>query len=404
MKRTFLILLLILVGISGYADDKQNVILISLDGFRWDYPNRGLSPTLSMIQEEGASASSLEPVYPSKTFPNHLSLVTGMYPENHGILLNYFRNPHTREVYRLGDSVSVRTSKWYQGEAIWETAERQNVTAASYFWPGSELPDAHRRPTYRELYDHNRPYEKRVQGVINWLKLPEDKRPRFITLYFHETDSKGHRYGPNSAEVDTAITLVDGLIGMLIKELKAIGQFEKTNIIIVSDHGMTDVHTDRIVNIESILSGFKCEYTTAGTMLMIKPQPGQAADIYNVLKKNERHYKVSYKEDLPAYYHFANHPYILPIIVEAELGWSVVDNRAESRLTRFPGPGGAHGYDNHILDMHGLFYAIGPAFKKGYRTGTVKTIDIYPLMCKILGIYPRQNIDGRLERISSVLK
>ncbi|NMB82229.1 MAG: alkaline phosphatase family protein, partial [Ignavibacteria bacterium] len=174
---------------------KPYVILVSLDGFRWDYLNRGLSPNLEFIRDNGASALSLRPTFPSKTFPNHQSIITGMYIENHGIIANTFRDEFKNELYRMGDTSAVRNSRWYLGEAFWETAERNGITTASYFWPGSEMNLEYRRPTYFENYEHNRPYEKRVEGVANWLKLPVDKRPHFITLYFDDTDTQGHRYG-----------------------------------------------------------------------------------------------------------------------------------------------------------------------------------------------------------------
>ncbi len=385
--------------------EKPYLILISFDGFRWDYPNRGITPNFDQSRKNGVSAISREPVYPSKTFPNHISLITGLYPENHGIILNDFIDPFSGDRYRIGNSKAARDSKWYLGEAFWETAARQGVITASYFWPGSELPEPHRRPFYREEYDHNRPYEQRVEGVLNWLQLPEDKRPHFITMYFHEADSKGHTFGPNSPEVNASIKLMDKMLGLLFDGLQQINMVAKTNIIVVSDHGMTEVNTERIVNIEKILSDYSCRFVGNGPFMMIWPDSAtQEEEIYQTLKSAMKHFKVYYRDEIPKHFHFSRNPFIAPIFLIADIGWSVETGSSANWLWQNPGTGGNHGYDNHHRDMHGIFYAIGPAFKKSYQTGTVRSIDVYPLLCKILDVEPRNNIDGKLERISFILK
>ncbi len=394
-----------LICSSTFAQGKPYVILISFDGFRWDYPHRGITPNLEKFKENGVTALSLEPVFPTKTFPNHLSIITGMYPENHGIIMNVFTNPFTGESYRLGDTTSVRESKWYWGEAFWETAERQGIICASYFWPGSELHLKHRSPTYRHLYDHHRPYEKRIEGVLNWLKLPSDKRPHFITLYFHETDSKGHDYGPDSEENNEAIKLLDSMLGLLLDGLEEIDMLSKTNIIIVSDHGMIEVSKKRAVMVDSLLSGFDCKFTENGALMTVKPKKNNIHRVYNRLKETAHHFRVFYTQNVPEHFHFSSHPFIAPIVLMADIGWSLVTKQTKEWLFNLPGnSGGNHGFDNHYLDMHGIFYAMGPSFKQGYQTGTLKCVDIYPLLCKIFGIQPRQNIDSKLDRISFILR
>nr|HQV32167.1 ectonucleotide pyrophosphatase/phosphodiesterase [Calditrichia bacterium] len=295
------------------ANPKDYTILISFDGFRWDYVHRDLTPNIARMAREGVSASSLEPVFPSKTFPNHLSIVTGMYPENHGIIMNSFSDPATGETYRLGDSVSVRDPKWYIAEAIWETAERNGVRTASYFWPGSEL-NGPRRPYYRELYDHERPYGERIDGILKWLQLPEAERPRFLTLYFHETDSRGHRYGPDSPEVNRGIAMLDSLLGVLVDGLGKIGMLEQTNIILTSDHGMTNVGLDRIIDVSQVIRTEDFTFTGYGPVMMIAPKPGTSEAIYKALKSGENHYKVYWRDEMPPRFHFSNHPFISEII------------------------------------------------------------------------------------------
>ncbi|KAF0151070.1 MAG: phosphodiesterase I [Ignavibacteria bacterium] len=403
MKKLLLTILFILVYVSLTAQSKPYVLLVSFDGFRWDYLNRGITPNLEKIKTEGVSALSFRPSFPSKTFPNHQSIITGMYPAHHGIFANYFFDPFSNEIYRLGDTAAVTNPRWYLGEAFWETAERQGITTASYFWPGSELKLNYRRPTYFETYTHQRPYIERVEGVINWLKLPQEKRPRFITLYFHETDDKGHKFGPNSKECNEAIKLLDELAGMLMHKLDEIKMKDSVNVIFLSDHGMTEVSPERVINVEKILEGYNCEFLDESSLMTIEPPKDKLKEVYDILKKNENHYKVYFRHQVPEHFHFQNNPLIPTIVVIPEIGWNVLTNKG---MKRFSGDHsvGNHGFDNHHLDMHGIFLAAGPSFKKSYKTGTLWNVDIYPLLCKIFGVMPRANIDGKLERIEFILK
>ena len=401
MKRLKIIIyLLISLYISGFSQIKPYVILISFDAFRWDYISRGISPNLEKIKQEGVSALSLRSVFPSVTFPNHLSIITGMYPAHHGIITNTFHDPYSNENYRMSDTNAVRNGKWYQGEAFWETAERQGIITASYFWPGSELLNPYRRPTYFEKFEGKRPYEKRVQGVIDWLKLPPEKRPHFITAYFQDTDHFGHEYGPNSPELNEAIKRLDGIAGLFIKKLEEINMKDSVDLIFVSDHGMTEISKDKIINIEEITGSGKCKFYDDGALMMVEPAKENIKEVYESLKAKEQHYKVYLREEMPEYYHFSDHPFISPIVVTADLGWSLITNKKTDWLTKLKG---SHGYDNNELDMHGFFLAEGPDFKKNYRTGTLWNIDIYPLLCKIFNIIPRANIDGKAERIEFIL-
>ncbi len=398
----FVLLLFLLLANYGYTGEQPYLILISFDGFRWDYPSRGLTPNLKKMAREGVQAFSLEPVFPSKTFPNHYSMVTGMYPENHGIIYNDFFDPFKGLRYKVGDTASVREARWYSGEALWETAERQGVRSASFFWPGSEVHLAYRHPTYYKYYDGKVPYRNRVDTVLAWLRLPANRRPHFITLYFDATDTEGHRYGPDSPELNRAIVRLDQTLGYLLDGLAKLPIGREVNLIVVSDHGMTAIDSTRIIPIEASLSDLPHRIQGYGPVVMISAADSLVAKIKQRLSENQRHYRVYRREEVPSYFHFSRHPFIPPLIVVADPGWSLIPNH-------FPGgyalkARGNHGYDNHYLDMHGIFFAAGPAFKKGYRTGTLRNIDLYPLICRILRIMPRQNIDGKLERIGFILK
>lgn len=405
MKYTLRIILIIFIlSLAGlYAQTKPYVILISFDGFRWDYVNRGITPNFSYMKEQGVSAISLRPCFPSKTFPNHLSIITGMYPEHHGIISNSFRDYFSNTYYSMGDSNEVKNPKWYKGEAFWETAERQGIKTASYFWPGSEVSLSYRHPTYYYKYEHLKPYKERVDGVISWLNLSYNERPHFITSYFDATDTYGHKYGPNSPETNHAIAQLDTILGYYFKRLKEINLFDSTDIIVVSDHGMTDVSTDKIINIETLLTGYKYKRSDNGPIMMIEPDPGQINEIYSRLKEKEKHYSVFKREDIPEYFHFSNNPLISHILIIAEEGWSLETNKSIDGMKKNSEKGN-HGYDNFLMDMNGIFYAVGPAFKNNYQTGTIDIIDIYPLLCKLFNIMPNPLIDGKLDRIEYILK
>ncbi len=385
------------------AQTQPYVLLVSFDGFRWDYLNRNITPNLDEVIQDGVRASSLRPISPSKTFPNHYSIISGMYAENHGIIFNAFKDIYTCDYYRIGDTSAVRNPKWYKGEAFWETAENNGITTASYFWPGSEMNDPNRRPTYFKRYKHTEPYKNRIDGVIDWLQLPYNERPHFITLYFHDTDSYGHDFGPNSPEIDQSIQRLDSLVGYINKQLTNIGMVDSINIIYVSDHGMTEIDTSRTINIEKILSGMNYKSGGTKTLAMIKPQESDYDSVLALLKINEFHYTVYRKDQLPDYYYFSKDDNIFPIILSADLGWSLVNNKQLSKMQTI-GDKGNHGYDKDYIDMHGIFLAKGPNFKINYQTGTIWNIDINPLLCKIFNIYPNPKIDGKLERIEFLLK
>lgn len=376
------------------------VILISFDGFRWDYLNRGLTPNLVSFASKGVRAISLEPSFPSGTFPNHYSIVTGLYPENHGIIGNHIFNPFYKTVFSLRDSNAVTDPRWYQGEAIWETARRQGILTASFFWPGSELKLEYRRPDYFVPFNSKIPYKKRIDSVIQWLKLPYENRPKFVTIYFEETDNKGHDFGPNSPQVDSAIKLCDNLFGYFLEKLKNIQLLDSVNIIVVSDHGMTQINPNQIINLSKFLQVGEINANSYGYLVSISGNKDSISKVYSILKQKEDNFKVYRRNDLPKNLNFSQNPLIGEIVVLPDFGWIVAIDSSEYTYK----VKATHGFDNHWLDMHGVFIAGGPAFKQNYTTGTLRNIDIYPLICKILNIVPRQNIDGKIESIEYILK
>lgn len=397
------ILVLFFVTISFAQSGGNTTILVSFDGFRWDFTDRGITPNLQKLIDRGVKAHSFQPCFPSKTFPNHLSIVTGMYPENHGIIFNDIQDEFSEKNYTLSNRDEVKDSRWYQGEAFWETAERQGVICASYFWPGSELKLDHRRPTYFEDYEHERDYTERINGVLKWMDLPDSSRPGFITLYFDATDTYGHEYGPDSPENNKAIARLDSMLGKLTSGLADRKLLDKTNLVILSDHGMTNISEEKIINVSEMLKDYNFKVNNTGPVMAVKPDSSNFFQVYQTLKENEKNYKVYTKENMPEHFHFNKHPFIYPIIIVADIGYSLIDDKSIKEWLDMDTKGN-HGYDNHHLDMHGIFIAAGPDFKENYKCGTIKNINVYPLLCEIFKVYPRQNIDGKLNEIDFILK
>ncbi|MDA0987325.1 MAG: ectonucleotide pyrophosphatase/phosphodiesterase [Bacteroidetes bacterium] len=385
----------------SFSQEVNYTILISFDGFRWDYLNRGITPNLDKLKANGVSAESLVPVFPTKTFPNHYTMVTGLYPDNHGIILNEFRDIKTNEIYRIWDTNQVTNPKWYKGETIWEIAKKQNIISASYFWPGSELKDITRQPNYFEKYEHTRPYERRVEGVLNWLQLPIERRPKIITMYFDATDSKGHRYGPNSKEVNDAISKLDSIVGSLVEGLEKLNLLSKTNLIITADHGMTEVSKNRIEKIYNLVDkDVMLEWSEA--FLFVWPKSDKVDEVYSLLKSKESHFTTFKRDEIFMKYNFGKNEFIPPIVLVADLGWILAAKEpTEKELERFLI--GNHGFKNNEKDMHGIFVASGPSFKKNFQTKILRTIDIFSVLCKISNLNPPKNIDSDIKKIEHIL-
>lgn len=400
IRRSILILIAFLFVATNLRSSQPYVLLISFDGFRYDYPGLTDTPNIDKIGETGVKSLSLQPVFPSMTFPNHLSIITGLYPENHGIIANYFLDPVSNRQYSLYNQEERDNPFWYAGETFWVTAKRNGIKSAVYFWPGSEINDKTKQPDYFEKYDHDRPYTERIDGIINWLNLPQSDRPHFLSLYFHETDSRGHKYGPDSEEIVSSVVLLDSLMGYLFDRLEEINMRDSINIILLSDHGMAATDSSKLIDINSIIDDTLTKVNNYGTMAMVYPVQYMDDLIYKKLEENNDNFSVYHKDDIPERWHYSNYSMIPPILVVADDGWLIKSNN-----DRYKGMiKGVHGYDNAWIDMHGIFYATGPAFKSGFKTGTLKNIDIYPLLCEIFNIPQRTNIDGNIERIEFLLK
>lgn len=383
------------------ANTPPPLLLISIDGFRADYLERHAPPTLTTLAREGMRAEALIPVFPSLTFPNHYTIVTGLYPDHHGIIANTLFDS-TLGWFRLSDRDAVSDGRWWQdGEPIWVTAARQGLRTATYFWPGSEAEIHGVRPTYWIPYDSSIPGETRVRQVLEWLALPDSLRPRFLTLYFSDVDHAGHEYGPDAPAVAEAVQQVDGYLRLLVDGLKAQGWLGRMHLLIVSDHGMTATSYDRVIFLDDYISLKDVQVVNWSPVLMLTPRSSRFEAVLQALQQAHPHLHVYRKESLPTHLHFGTHRRIPPIIGLADAGWTITAReRFMQSSDRFPA--GMHGYDPTLPAMHGILIAHGPAFVQGQVVPPVENIHLYALMCHLLGITPAPNY-GSLEATASML-
>jgi predicted AlkP superfamily pyrophosphatase or phosphodiesterase len=425
IKRNFIYLLILIIGVLNFSSCKSSsnitessltrnsktsfkkpyVILISLDGFRWDYVEKYKPPHLTNFIKNGIKAESLVPSFPSKTFPNHYTLVTGMYPDKHGILGNTFYSYDKDVKYDYKNEEMVEDGTFYGGSPIWVQADKASMVSASYFFVASEAKIQDIRPTYYQHYDGSVKNEVRIAQTLNWLKLPAIKRPHIITLYFSDMDNVGHKFGPNNDdEIKQALFNLDQNLGNLFKGVQA--SELPVNIIIVSDHGMTDVPMSNFIAIEDIKNDSLYSFVNNGTIVNIHPKKDAEIDsIIQYIKQKENHFKVYKTADTPGFEYVPQNKdwgaiQVLPDFAYCFLPYKRIETMKKDSIINI----GLHGYDPKYKDMHGIFYASGPAFKKDFVTASIKNIHIYPLMCHILGLEIPNDIDGDLNEIKSVLK
>ena len=381
----------------GKTDAPPVVIMLSMDGFRWDYPDLYSTPNLDAIARKGVKAHSLVPSFPSKTFPNHYTMATGLYPDNHGLVSNSFIDPVRKDMYRLGDRTKVEDAYYYGGYPIWVTAEKNGITAASFYWVGSEAPIQGIHPTIWKKFDSSVAFEARIDSVVSWTRLPDDKRPRLITWYMEEPDLTGHDFGPFHEETGRMVQYLDSLVGLFMEKIARMPGNENVNIIITSDHGMGEIHGDKYIDIDRDLKEEWIDYILGSNpVLFVEPAEAYADSVLNNLKKIP-HLQAWKKEDMPEHLHFGSNPRISDLVVLADSGWSIGTNDSVKFTTA-----GTHGYDPSNSDMHAIFYAVGPAFKSGHSHPSFYNVDLYLLITSILGIEPAPN-DGNFQRITGML-
>ncbi|WP_144603778.1 alkaline phosphatase family protein [Algoriphagus algorifonticola] len=411
-----LLLLGFVIGLStilkAFSQDKEDqyVILISLDGFRYDYVNRFKPENLSNFIANGTAAQGLIPSFPSKTFPNHYTIATGLKPEHHGLVDNSFYDPKKDKQYSISNREVVTDGYWYGGTPLWVLAEQNGLTAASYFFVGSEAAIQGVRPSYYYDYDGKVPNLTRISKVFEWLQLPENERPRLITLYFSDMDDTGHAFGPsNDAALKQTLTRLDRELGALFEGLKSLDL--PINVILVSDHGMVEVPRENLINYEPLVDGVEARIVNSGALLhMHLKNPDEKAEIKALIESRGKHIHVIDIADREYYQDLSLHEDLMgDLLIIPDLGYYLTDDRGMFRYQNRAAMSktevfGEHGFSPDYQEMQGIFYANGPAFKEGLVIEPFENIHIYPIICEILGLPSPDSIDGQLEVLKPILK
>ena len=376
------------------------LILISIDGFRPDYLDRGLTPNLAALAASGVRAQSMRPSFPAITFPNHYTLVTGLYPDHHGIVNNTMEDP---AIPGQKFTMASQDPRWWaMATPIWITAQRRGLRAATMFWPGSEIPHDGMLPEQFVPYDKTITPDARVDKVLGWLALPQAERPGFVTLYFDQVDGAGHAGGPDSDGVDAALGLVDRAIGRLVAGLRQRQLFEQTNLVIVADHGMENTARDRTVYLDDLVDIETIHVEATGVPVGLHPEPGHEKAVERALLGRHGHLECWRKDQIPARFHYGTNRRVPAIICLPDLGWSVWTHDFVASLKgKFVL--GMHGYDNAEPDMGALFIAEGPAFRQNEVHAAFDNVDVYPLLAHLMAIEPEAN-DGQFRDVSDMLK
>jgi len=379
---------------------KHYVVLVSLDGFRYDYAAKYGAKNLQAMAMRGASApEGMIPAYPSVTFPNHYTIVTGLYPDHHGIVANTFYDPARKESYSYTNPKTTGDGSWYAGTPLWVLAEQQGMRAACFFWPTSDAEIQGQRPSYYLApYDDNYPDEKRVEQVLAWLHLPPEKRPHFIALYYPNTDHAGHSYGPDAPETGEAVRHVDEMMGKLSEGIAASGL--PVDLIVIADHGMEPlqggwVNLDKWADLS--------QYETAGPLLYAKSE-ADAEKAYESLLGASDMFKVYRRAQVPSYLHYSSNARVGDPVIVPTGPYSIVAHDPNAKGgSRMP-PRGGHGYDpRQIRNMKAIFYATGPDIRTGVTVAPFENVDLYPLIIKILDLKAGP-IDGKIGVLQGILK
>lgn len=397
-------------GPSLPADDNarmkpgSTVILVSIDGFRWDFPDLFDTPNIDRIIEQGGRAESTQPVYPTLTFPNHYSIATGVWPRKHGIVANAFPSEDRTRWYRDKDRASVEDGRWYLAEPIWVTAEKQGLKTAAFYFVGTEADINGVRPSFWRRFDPDVPAEARVEQVLEWLKLPAGERPRFVTLYFEHVDQYTHWYGIGSAESQQAISHIDALIGRLLDGIGETDVSGNTHVLLVSDHGQyaLDKASPTLV-LDTLVDLGDFEAVDSGAFVNLWMRAPERDRLEAVRDTINRHWicgKAMLREELPSAWNVSDSLRFPDIVVQANGGCSVISTQDKQQKAT-PGD---HGWPPEVKEMRGIFLAIGPRIRPGASAGHIHVTDIYPLMLELLQLDPPAPYDGDSEALRVILK
>lgn len=386
------------------AQTKPYVIMISTDGFRYDYAKKYNAENLLKYSNEGVQAKAMIPSYPSITFPNHWSLITGLYPAHHGLVDNFFYDYKRKETYAMSDKKNAEDGSWYGGTPLWGLAEKQGMISASLMWVGSASDAGGKRPTYYYPYHEKFTPSEKVEKVVNWLKLPMDKRPHFISLYFPEVDGSGHHFGPEAKETEDAVHLIDKAIGELVQKVNDLG-LKNVNFVFVSDHGMIKVDGGTPLEIPALLfDKNRFDFYNSQTLLrVVVKNPSEVKAVYKELNAHKTNdYEVYLDKKLPKYLHFGSkddrYNRIGQILLIPKAPKIFLEKGKKTSV-------GKHGYNPRLVpEMKATFFAWGPEFKSNVVIDEFSNVNVYPLVAEILGLKITQPIDGKFKVLKETLE
>ncbi|XP_063771288.1 bis(5'-adenosyl)-triphosphatase ENPP4 [Pseudophryne corroboree] len=383
-------------GETAQNSSTPRLILVSFDGFRADYLGNYSLPNLQAFISDGVLVAEVENVFITKTFPNHYSLVTGLYAESHGIVANSMYDPDTNMTFQISNYTSKTDPVWWnEATPIWVTNQRAGRRSGSAMWPGSDVRIQNTTVSEFMMYNRSVTFAERVNNIIEWFTRANDPI-NFATLYFEEPDSSGHRFGPDdTGKMAKVLSAVDDGIGYLVTKLKDVNLWDTVNVIITSDHGMAQCSKDRVIALDECIGRGNYTLVDSTPVAAILPLKDPIS-VYNLLKTCSEHMKVYLREDVPDRYHYKHNSRIQRIILVAHEGWTIVQNRSSSIVL------GNHGYDNSLPSMHPFLAAHGPAYHKNYKMRTINSVDVYPMMCHILGLKAEPN-NGTLANTKCLL-
>lgn len=389
---------------STEAISKPYVILISADGFRSDYVEKYQAKNLVKYSESGVVAEAMIPSYPTITFPNHWSLITGLYPAHHGVIDNHFYDYGRKDFYSMSKQDAAEDGSWYGGTPLWGVAEKQGMLSATMMWVGSASDAGGIRPTYYYHYHEKFSPNEKVAKVIDWLKLPEDRRPHFITLYFPEVDGAGHRFGPDSPETKKSVHLVDEAVGNLVEKVNALG-LKNVNFIFVADHGMVKADLENTIDVPTmLLDKTRFDFYNSQTLLRVMVKNiVETKAVYRDLKRNRTNdYKVYLSKRFPRKLNFSTKDdrfnRVGQIILIPKAPKIFLEKGKKTSL-------GKHGYSPYdVPEMKAVFIAFGPAFKSNKKIGEFQNVNVFPIVTEILDLKITEQIDGKSKTAREILK
>ncbi|WAQ96882.1 ENPP4-like protein [Mya arenaria] len=374
-----------------HVESSNKVLVISMDGFRWDYIQKANTPNFDDFAAKGTRAKYINNTFITKTFPCHYSIATGLFEESHGIIANSMYDPVTQKHFTM----SSKESFWWDGgEPLWATVQRSDLRSAVYYWPGSEAEIRGLRPNIYFPYNESVNFYSRVDTVVQWL-ANDSYNIDFAMLYFHEPDHTGHMYGPDSTEVLTKVEEMDAILGYIVESFTNASLWANVNVLVTSDHGMTEISHDKTIDLLAYVDNAAMEQVPSmGPVANIRVADGMLEEVIANLS-SAPHLKVYRREEVPEFWYYKNNERILDIVAVADEHWSIIMNAS---AYTYNGKGG-HGYDNRLMSMKPIFYARGPDIRSGYETRPFNSVDIYPTVCRLLGARPAPN-NGTIEHTS----